>query len=88
MSVTNQQALAAQACICMVAMMALTAVAQQGQPYAATPESAAKTRAALYGEGLRNVPSPRSEKPRKLTADEQIKAKAAQLGYRNGKFVG
>lgn len=88
MTGTNNQALAAQAALCLMAMMTMTAIAQQGQPYVATPESAAKTQQALRAAGMTNVPGPRSEKPRKLTADEQIKANAAKLGYRNGKFVG
>lgn len=90
MTGTNQQALAAQAALAfqMMACMAAMTVAAQNQPYVATPESAAKTRAALYGEGLRNVPGPRKPKAKKLTADEQIKANAAKLGYVNGRFVG
>lgn len=88
MTGTNNTAAFQAALFAQMACMAAMVVAAQNQPYVATPESAAKTRAALYGEGLRNVPGPRKPKARKLTADEQIKANAAKLGYRNGRFVG
>lgn len=74
MDATTQQALFQAALFAQMAMMSMAVVAQQGRPYQATEQSAAKARQSRAA----HIPSRRTKK---LSAADKAKVEASKWGY-------